>query len=346
MAVVERNARAQAVIVNDILDVSSIVTGKLQIVSNPVELAPIIQSVVDTMHPAVAAQAINLTVSLDSQDGLVFGSPDRLQQVIWNLVSNAIKFTPQGGQIQIRLEQVDSHVELKVIDSGIGINKQFLPYIFERFRQADASMTREHGGLGLGLAIVKSLVELHGGTVAAESGGEGKGATFIVRLPLAVVPGAAAVPASDLEFVSTQSGETKAVSADAPDLTGLRVLVVDDDPDTLEIQSAVLNWHGAEVRSAASANAALTAFLEWKPNVLISDLGMPDEDGFSLIRKVRALMPEQGSGVPAAALTAYASEDDRLQALAAGYQIHLPKPVEPTKLAATVAGLAKQAKKT
>ncbi|MGB9180223.1 MAG: ATP-binding protein [Pyrinomonadaceae bacterium] len=346
LKVIERNAKAQAEIIGDILDVSRIITGKLRIESQPVNLAPLIQAAVDTLHPAASAKAITLTVSLDEAAGLVFGDSDRLQQVIWNLVSNAIKFTPKDGRIEVRLERVDSQLEVSVSDSGMGINEQFLPFVFERFRQADSSTTRAHGGLGLGLAIVRHLVELHGGTVRAESAGEGQGAVFTVHLPLAAVKATEALLAKDSVSELNQTEETNDITAGTPDLTGLRVLVVDDEPDTLEILCVVLNQHGAKVRAAASSTDALKAFLEWQPNVLVSDLGMPGEDGFALICKVRALTPEQGGNIPAAALTAYVREEDRLQALAAGYQTHIPKPVDPNILAAAVAGLAKRAKRT
>jgi PAS domain S-box-containing protein len=349
LRVIERNARAQAEIIDDILDVSRVITGKLRIDAKPIELAPIIQSAIDTVRPAANAKALTLTVSLDRNAGLVAGDADRLRQIIWNLVSNAIKFTPRGGRIEARLERVDSHVEVRVSDSGVGIDKQFLPYVFERFTQADSSMTRAHSGLGLGLAIVRHLVEMHGGTVSAESGGEGQGAVFKVQLPLAAAGEAPALPPADSAHRLTGSAVAEDIaediSASPPDLTGLRVLVVDDEPDTREILSLLLTQFGADIRCAASSADALEAFLEWKPNVLISDLGMPIEDGYALIRKVRALSPEQGGNIPAAALTAYVREEDRLRALSAGYQTHIPKPVDPATLAAVVARLTKRAKR-
>lgn len=334
LAVIQRNARAQAEIIDDILDVSRIITGKFHIEARTVALAPIIQAAIDTLHPAAAAKAITTTVSFDEKAGLVMGDADRLQQVIWNLVSNAIKFTPNNGRVRVRLEQVDSHLEVSVSDNGIGIDQRFLPFIFERFRQADSSSTRTHGGLGLGLAIVRHLVELHGGTVSAESDGEGCGAVLTVRLPLAA---AHQMLPPDSALILNQAEET----GDEADLTGLRVLVVEDEPDLLEILGVVLKQHGAQVYTAASSADAMEALLDWKPDVLVSDLGMPGEDGFALIDKVRAL--KQGGNIPAAALTAYVREEDRLRALAAGYQIHIPKPVDPTALAAAVAGLAKRA---
>ncbi len=342
LEVIERNAKFQAEIISDILDVSSIITGKLRIESKPIELAPIIQSAVETLRPASDAKSIKLKTSFNSNGGLVLGDSNRLQQIIWNLVSNAIKFTPENGNIEIRLEQVNSHLEIIVSDNGIGIDEQFLPYVFERFRQADASTTRADRGLGLGLAIVRHLVELHGGTISAESEGDGKGSTFVIRLPAASVNEGNDSGGSPPKL---NQAETDGNSDNAPDLSGLRVLVVDDDPDTLGILHLMLSGYGAEVKSADSASDALEIFLKWKPNVLVSDIGMPGEDGFMLIDKIRALSPEKGGTVPAAALTAYAGEEDRLKALAAGFQTHIPKPVEPTTLVSAVELLAKQANK-
>ncbi|MEN3331745.1 MAG: hypothetical protein V7641_1110 [Blastocatellia bacterium] len=343
--VIQRNAKGQAEIINDILDVSRIINGKLRIEPQAVELEPIIRAAIDTVYPAAAAKAIAITVALDRQAGLILGDPDRLQQIVWNLVSNAIKFTPQDGRIDVRLERVTSHIELRVSDSGIGIDTQFLPYVFDRFRQADSSTTRAHGGLGLGLAIVRHLVELHGGTVAAESTGEGQGAVFTVRLPLAEAQKAPARLAEDSLHSTDQAAAASELVIDTTDLRGLRVLVVDDDLDTREILCIVLSQCGAEVHAAGSSQDALGAFREWKPNILTSDLGMPGEDGYAFIQKVRTFAPEDGGISPAAALTAYAREEDRQRARSAGYQIHISKPVDPTKLATVVAGLAKHTKK-
>jgi len=343
LQVIERNAKAQAEIVGDILDVSRIITGKLHIDARPVELAAIVRAAVDTLQLAADAKNISLSLSLDQDAGLVAGDPDRLQQIVWNLVSNAIKFTPNNGRAEVRLRQVDSCVELIVSDNGIGISDQFLPHVFERFRQADSSRTRAHGGLGLGLAIVRHLVELHGGTVTAESDGEGQGSKFTVRLPLAV---AAQTLASKKESQAARA--TADVAKSKPEVTsldGLRVLLVDDEPDTLEILRVMLKQFGANVRGATSTSAALETLLEWKPDVLVSDLGMPGEDGLKLIERVRALTPEQGCNIPAAALTAHVRDDDRVHALAAGYQTHIKKPVDPGQLAAAVASLGKQTKK-
>jgi PAS domain S-box-containing protein len=339
LEVIERNARAQAEIIDDILDVSRIITGKLRIDSNAVELAPLIRHAVETLRPAALAKSIRLEASLDENGAFVVGDSDRLQQIIWNLVSNAIKFTPAGGDIEIRLEQVDSHAEIKISDNGAGISREFLPFVFERFRQNDASTTRAHGGLGLGLAIVRHLVEMHGGTVTAESRGEGKGSTFTVRLPLTGKHQVTALPA---EESPAETRERKKTFAAATDLSGLRVLVVDDDADTLEMLHIVLKKYGAAVQTAASSADALAVFRQWKPDVLISDLGMPVEDGFTFIAKIRALSPAEGGNTPAAALTAYVAEKDRLEALAAGFQIHISKPIDPATLAATVAEMGRK----
>ncbi len=340
LAVIERNAKAQAKIVGDILDVSSIVSGKLRIDARPVEFAKIVQSALETLQLAADAKAISLSVSLDPKAGVIAADPDRLQQIVWNLVANAIKFTPMGGRADVRLARADSHLVLTVSDNGIGIRPEFLPHVFERFRQADSSTTRKHGGLGLGLAIVRHLVELHGGTVSVESAGATQGAKFTVRLPAATAP-----QTTPSDLVVQTDEEANGEPAEAPDLAGLRVLLVDDEPDTLEILRVMLKQFGASVRGAGSTTDALEAFLAWKPDVLVSDLGMPGEDGFALIGKVRALTPEQGRDTPAAALTAHVREEDRSKALAAGYQTHLKKPVDPTKLAAAVASLGKKSKK-
>ncbi len=339
LKVIERNARSQASIVDDILDVSRIITGKLNIEQRTVDLAPLIHTAVDTLHPAATAKEIKITVALDSQRGLVTGDPARLQQIVWNLASNAIKFTPAGGRVAIHLKRVDSHLEFSVSDTGIGINKPFLPHVFERFRQADSSTTRAHGGLGLGLAIVRHLVELQGGTVLAESEGTGKGSVFTVRLPVAA---AVDLPAAEPRAAAAPLDRVDQSVLREFDLRGLRVLVVDDEQDTLEIVSLLLRCYGATVRTSLSSGHALEVFNDWKPNVLISDVGMPGEDGYSFISKVRSLPPEAGGETPALALTAYVREEDRLRSLAAGYEMHVKKPVEPFILAEAVARLAKR----
>jgi PAS domain S-box-containing protein len=336
--VIRRNARMQVQMIDDLLDVSRIVTGKLRLSVQPVDLGTVIIAVVDGLRPAAEAKEIRFQLQLDSPAGQVSGDPDRLQQVAWNLISNAIKFTPKGGRVLVRLERVESHVEVAVSDTGRGIAPDFLPHVFERFRQADATTTRVYGGLGLGLAIVRQLVELHGGTVRVESAGEGQGSTFTVSLPLAAVRGAA----EDAEGVQPQAF-TSAEFACPPQLGGLRVLVVDDEEDTCEVLQAILEGCGARVRAVNSAAAALEAMAEEAFDVLISDIGMPEEDGYSLIAKVRALDKERGGRIPAAALTAYAGEEDRIRTLRSGFQIHVPKPVSPNELVAVVANLADRA---
>jgi len=338
LSTIERNAKAQAQIISDILDVSRIVTGKLRLDFRAVEFAVILQAAVETLSPTAAAKSIELSLVISDDNALVAGDPDRLQQIIWNLIANAIKFTPKNGKIEIQLTRVDSQLELTVTDTGIGITSEFLPHVFERFRQADASTTRTHGGLGLGLAIVRHLTELHGGHVTAASEGTGQGSTFKVQLPVA----SAVLGKSSGEIVMKLRELVTAEQAAqvSKDLNGLRVLVVDDEPDALEILSLMLNRSGASVRTASSSEDALRTFGEWQPNVLLSDVGMPGEDGYTLIRRVRALAPEQGGNVPAAAITAHAREEDRVKALAAGYQAHLTKPIDPATLVSALVGLA------
>ncbi|HEV2800138.1 MAG TPA: PAS domain S-box protein [Pyrinomonadaceae bacterium] len=345
---IERNAQAQVQLIDDILDVSRIIRGKLRLNVRPVELVPVIEAAVDSVRPAAEAKGIRLQVVLDPHAGPVSGDPDRLQQVVWNILSNAIKFTPKDGRVQVLLARAGSHLELTVTDTGQGIERKFLPYVFDRFRQADPSTTRTHGGLGLGLAIVRHLIELHGGTVTAESEGTGLGTTFKVSLPLMIV--------HQREFGANGAGRNAtAAAAEHPtaggrmtlecpsELEGLRVLLVEDEPDSREMLMVVLTQCRAEVRAVANAADALSQLETWRPDVLISDIEMPGEDGYSLIRKVRGLPPERGGRVPAAALTAYARTEDRMRALLAGFQLHVPKPVEPAELAAVVASLAGRA---
>ncbi|MDX6694185.1 MAG: hypothetical protein QOF02_1788 [Blastocatellia bacterium] len=333
---IQRNARAQQQIIEDILDVSRIITGKIRLEVAPVELSSVIEAAMEAVRPAADAKAIQLELSLDKETGLVMGDPARLQQVIWNLLSNAVKFTPHGGRITLRLSEVEAHAQIVVKDTGEGIKAEFLPYVFDRFRQADGSTTRVHGGLGLGLAIVRHLVELHGGTVKAESDGEGHGASFIIALPLS-----AAKQENEREAESErQLAATETDTALLLDLSGLRVLVVDDEADSLEFLNVSLAGCGAEVCAVTSAAEALAALAEFRPDVLISDIGMPHEDGYTLMRKVRALSPEQGGAIPAAAVTAYARAEDRMRALLAGFQSHIAKPIAPAELVALVASLA------
>ncbi len=328
--VIRHNARMQVQMVDDLLDVSRIITGKLRLSAQPVDLGPIIIAAVDGLRPATEAKELDLQLQLDSRAGQVWGDPDRLQQVMWNLISNAIKFTPKGGRVLVRLECVESQVEVIVSDTGKGIAPEFLPYVFDRFRQADATTTRAFGGLGLGLAIVRQLIELHGGMVRVDSVGEGLGSTFTVSLPLMAVRSAA----SDTESALQPEFECP------PELNGLRVLVVDDEADTRELLQVILESCGAQVKTASSAVAALEAIAKEAFDVLISDIGMPEEDGYALIAKVRALDEERGGGIPAAALTAYAREQDHVRTLRSGFQIHVPKPISPSELVAVVANLA------
>lgn len=330
-----RNARAQTQLVDDLLDVSRIITGKLRLDVRAVELAPIVETVVNGMRPAADARNIQLQSALDSSVGPISGDPSRLQQIVWNLLTNAIKFTPKGGCVHVWLECIESDVVITISDTGQGIDPEFLPFIFDRFRQSDASSTRRQGGLGLGLSIVRQLVELHGGTVAAISKGIGKGTSFKVKLPLLSVH----QQRSTLNMDHTLSPR-KNYASWQPSLEGLRVLVVDDELDARDLVSAVLKGSGAEVVTAESAEDALAEIKLQRFDVLISDIGMPLMDGYALIQKLRQLPTEVGGRIPAAALTAYAGVDDRMRILSAGYQMHIPKPVEPNELTAVVASLA------
>ncbi|HEX2223088.1 MAG TPA: response regulator [Thermoanaerobaculia bacterium] len=331
---IERNARAQSQLISDLLDVSRIITGKLRLDLRTVELPSIVEAALDSIRPAAEAKGVRLDVSFDRMMGPVMGDSDRLQQVTWNLLSNAVKFTPKGGAVEVRLERQGDALELRVKDSGIGIPPAFLPYVFDRFRQAEGASTRSHGGLGLGLSIVRHLVELHGGTVHVESEGEGKGAAFRVRLP-------AWSPLSDgLSGEPTERPAGPGLFDDASLLGGIHVLVVEDEEDTRELITTALESCGAEVTAADSVTTALEALDRRVPDVLVSDIGMPGEDGYSLIRRVRSRQADQGSELPAAALTAYARAEDKLRALAAGFNTHLPKPLDPGELVQTVAELA------
>ena len=334
--VIRRNAQMQVRMVDDLLDASRIVAGKLRLTAQLVDLPTIVSLAVDGLRPAAEGKEIRLELQLDSQPQHVWGDPDRLQQVAWNLISNAVKFTPQGGRVIVSLERVESQVEITVRDTGLGITPGFLPHVFDRFRQGDASSTRAFGGLGLGLAIVRQLVELHGGTVRVDSAGAGLGSTFTVSLPLMAVQGAVG------ESESVQQPVFKLKELECPPaLSGLRILVVDDEADTCELLKVILESCGAQVKTASSAADALEAVAEEVFDVLISDIGMPDEDGYSLIAKVRALARERGGKIPAAAaLTAYAGEEDRIRVLQSGFQMHVPKPINPTELVAIVANLA------
>ncbi len=333
---IERNARSQAQLIDDLLDISRIITGKIRLNVHTVELLPVIEAAMDTVRPTTETKNIRLQSVLDPAAGPVLGDSERLQQIVWNLLSNAIKFTPKRGRIQVCLQRINSHVEIVVTDTGQGISAEFLPYVFERFRQADSSITRSFGGLGLGLAIVRQLVELHGGTVHADSPGEGQGATFTVQLPLMAVGPKAIEP----ERVHPAVGGSVPFEC-SPRLDGLRILIVDDDADIRDLLTYTLEVCGAEVMAAASADEAISALTESSTpmDILISDIGMPDEDGYALLRRVRALEPENGGGIPAIALTAYARTQDRRAALLAGFQSHVAKPVEAAELIAVIANL-------
>jgi PAS domain S-box-containing protein len=327
---IDRNARVQSQLIEDILDVSRIVTGKLQLEVARVDLVTVLGAALESLRPTAEARQIRVEVDVDPALPTLSGDPARLQQVVWNLLSNSLKFTPPGGAVAMRAAVDGGDVRLEIQDTGAGIAPDFLPHVFERFRQADASTTRAHSGLGLGLAIVRHLVELHGGTVEAHSDGLGCGATFRVRLPVrrAAAPGSAA-PASP---------ERPLAGPPPVRLDGLRVLVVDDDADTLALLVTVLRASGAETLAASSAKAALETFLAAVPDVLVSDIGLPGEDGFSLLAAIRGLPAPEGR-VPAIALTAYARGEDRDQALRAGFDVHLPKPVSPDDLLNAIAGV-------
>ncbi len=335
---IERNARAQAQLVDDLLDVSRIITGKLRMDVRPSDPNAFIEAAVESVRPAAEAKGVRVQKVMDTGLLSIPGDPVRLQQVVWNLLSNAIKFTPRGGRVQIRSERVNSHLEIVVSDTGQGISSDFLPHVFDRFRQADQKTSRQHGGMGLGLSIVRHLVELHGGTVSAMSEGEGQGATFTVTLPITAVyqidsSGGRVHPAAR-ELLPANDCTDR--------LDGLTILVVDDEPDTRDLLKQGLEFCGATVRVAGSAAEAVDALVASVPDILISDIGMPGIDGYDLIRQVRGLPADSGGKVAAVALTAYTRIEDRLQALRAGYDMHVPKPVELAELVAVAASVARR----
>ena len=330
---IERNAQSQKKLIADILDISRMMRGKIRLNTYPVRLDCIVSAVIENVRPTADLKEIQIESIIDPSLASVMGEPERLQQIVWNLLSNAVKFTPQGGRIEVRLEQGTGdlwgcpYAQIAVRDTGKGIRPEFLPYVFEYFRQADGTTTRSHGGLGLGLAIVRQLVEMHNGVVYATSEGEGRGATFIVQLPM-------------IHSEQKQPQEKYRVVLDNfPALDGLRVVVVDDCADTLELIAFILEQCQAQVQTATSVEEAIKAIAQLKPDILISDIGMPDEDGYSLIRQVRTLEADQGKPILAVALTAFAREEDRTRTLDAGFQMHLPKPIEPAELVAVVANL-------
>ena len=324
LVVIERNVRAQTQLVDDLLDMSRIISGQMRFDVQPVMPYAFVQGAIESARPAADARGVRLEAILDPAAGPVSADANRLQQVVWNLISNAIKFTPRGGHVQVTLERVNSNIEICVADSGIGIQPDFLPHIFERFRQADATTTRNYGGLGLGLSIVKQIVELHGGTVAANSDGEGQGAIFRVKLPLAVSE-------------HPRSSQRLSVPWVNADLSNLKVLIVDDDPDSRDLVHRLLSDCGATVTGAASAAEALAATHNQRPDILISDIGMPEIDGYQLLRSLRT---NSEIRFPAIALTAFARPEDRTRALLAGYVAHVAKPVEAAELIATVAAVS------
>jgi signal transduction histidine kinase/CheY-like chemotaxis protein len=328
--IIERNAKLQTQLIEDLLDISRILQGKVRLDTCPINLAMIIEAGLETVRLSAEAKGIQIQTKFDAEVGLINGDAKRLQQVVWNLLSNAVKFTPSGGQVEVRLNQAGAYAQIQVTDTGQGISPEFLPYVFEYFRQADSSTTRHFGGLGLGLAIARHLVELHGGTVKAESPGYGMGATFTVQLPLML---SVLMPVPEVSI-------TPAVS----NLNSINALIVDDEADMRDLIQFVLEEHGATVQVAASANEALQYFVQSKPDILISDIGMPEMDGYALIHQIRALVPE-GTMIPAIALTAYAGETNQQRVLAAGFQLHLAKPIEPEQLIEAIAQMTMQSAK-
>jgi len=339
LAVIERNARAQTQLIEDLLDMSRIISGKIRLDVQMVDLATVIEAAIQAVQPSADAKAIRLQPTLDRMTNPVKGDPSRLQQVVWNLLSNAIKFTPKGGRIQVFLERVNSHVEISISDTGEGIKPEFLPHVFDRFRQADESTTRRHGGLGLGLSIVKQLAELHGGFVRAKSPGEGQGSTFIITLPVLVLHAEPeSHPKSSPEHPA-QPREHRNL-CDAVSLKGVAVLVVDDEPDARDLVKRFLESCQATVIAAGSAAEGLESITQHRPHVIISDIGMPGADGYDFIRMVRSLPKDQGARTPAVALTAFARAEDRTRAMHAGFNVHLSKPIDGNELVAIVGSLS------
>ncbi|HZL37437.1 MAG TPA: response regulator [Tepidisphaeraceae bacterium] len=343
LEVIERNARSQTKLIEDLLDVSRITTGKLRLSVQPVSLCDVLAAAIDAARPAADAKSIALSVDLANGSELVSGDSDRLQQVAWNLLSNAVKFTPSGGRVSLTLGRHGAQARMTFTDSGRGIAPEFLPYVFDRFRQADSTSTRQHGGLGIGLTIVRHIVELHGGAVWAHSEGEGLGASFVVDLPLLsntaqpIAPAPAPAKSGPAEPCDDTDADGEPISAD---LNGLNILIVDDEPDAREVIAAVLSRAGASVSCAGSVREALDKIEQGPPDVLVSDVAMPDRDGYDLIRLLRETPAAQGGTIPALALTAYAREEDRFRALTAGYQAHLAKPVSPADLTCAIARIA------
>lgn len=338
LEVIGRNAKAQQHIIEDLLDMSRILSGKVRLDVQKIELATVLEAALETVRPAAQSKGVKIHAFVHSAATTITGDPQRMQQVFWNLLTNAIKFTPRGGQIDVTLQRVDSHLEASITDTGIGIVGDFLPNVFDRFRQADASNSRSHGGLGLGLSIVKHLVELHGGNVFARSPGPGQGATFSVVLPFT------AVTEQSFALARREGNEADLQGHPIPALHAITVLIVDDDQDSRMMVAKTLEKAGAKVSTAGSADEALRLLDISLPDVLVSDIGMPEKNGYAFLEELRARPPEKGGKIPAAALTAYTRVEDRVQAMCAGFQILLPKPVDAMELVATVAALAKQAR--
>jgi len=334
LEVIERNTHVQARLIEDLLDMSRIITGKIRLDVQPVDLTRVIESALDAVRPSAESKKVRLISVLDPLAGPVRGDPARLQQVVWNLLTNAIKFTSAGGKVEVALERVNSHVEMTVSDNGSGIEPEFLPFVFDRFRQADSSTSRVHGGLGLGLAIVKNLAEMHGGSVHAKSAGPGQGATFRVALPLPSAHGSSQ-PSADRAHPASRS-HIDIPDAAPPDLTGSRILILDDEQDSLDLVKRILEKSGATVHATSSGEDAIATLSAGSFHTLISDIGMPIIDGFEVIQRVRALPPEQGGRVPAIVLTAFARSEDRRRAMIAGFDTFVSKPVDPAELLAAV----------
>ena len=334
--VILRNANAQVQLIDDLLDLARIQSGKLRLDVRSVDLSGVVEAALDTVRPAADAKDVRLQSILDPGAGPIAGDPARLQQVVWNLLHNAVKFTPRGGRVQVQLRRINSHIEVVISDTGQGIAADVLPVIFDRFQQGDTGSTREHGGLGLGLALVRHLVEAHGGTVSAQSAGVGQGATFVVKLPVAL----ARLDEDGAPQVHPAAEQPLAAFGATVRLDARRVLVVDDDPDAVLLAGAILSAAGADVRQASSAASALEVFTDWRPDIVIADIEMPGEDGLSLVRRMRSAETAWGGKTPAIALSAYARTEDRMRSLTAGFSMHVTKPVEPAELIAIVASLA------
>jgi len=335
LEVIERNTRVQVQLIEELLDMSRIVSGKIRLEIDKIDLSEVIRAAVDAVTPAADAKGVRLQSVLDPHAGPFAGDAARLQQVVWNLLTNAIRFTPRGGRVQVFLERVDSHLELSVVDTGEGIPPEFLPHVFDRFRQADSSTTRRHGGLGLGLSIVRHLVELHGGTVRVHSAGRDQGSSFVVSLPLRVVK-----QQQPLAYGMSAAMPGAVYTGELPSLAGVHVLVIDDEPDARELVARILRKAGAEADTAPSAEEGLAMLRRTRPDIVISDIGMPEEDGYGFVRRLRKLSHEEGGDTPAVALTAFARSEDRRMALMSGFQMHVSKPAEASELVVVVATLA------